>query len=155
MRVLLLCCACALLAAAQKYSGPRPAKTDVPYLVHADSLAETESTEAKEQKKKDDILYVIAGANSPARTPLASPVFLVQAQKLDVNALQLFKLEPRNGEREILFRNKKSGNPRPIRMDVKPLGSGLFRMEVDESLAPGEYSLTPQGSNQVFCFQVY
>jgi hypothetical protein len=26
---------------------------------------------------------------------------------------------------------------------------------VSESLAPGEYSLTPEGSNQVFCFQVY
>jgi len=26
---------------------------------------------------------------------------------------------------------------------------------VSESLEPGEYSLSPEGSNQVFCFQVF
>ena len=32
---------------------------------------------------------------------------------------------------------------------------GLHKMEVDESLEPGEYSLSPEGSNRVFCFKVF
>ena len=34
---------------AQKYNGPTPAKADVPYLIHADSLVETETVDAKEE----------------------------------------------------------------------------------------------------------
>ena len=70
------------LLPAQKYSGPRPAKPDIPYLVHADTLVDTEVTEAKEEKKKDDITYAVAGASSPAKTPLAGPVFIFEADKL-------------------------------------------------------------------------
>lgn len=139
---------------AQKYTGPRPEKSDVPYLVHADSLVETEVKEAREQTKKDDITYVVAGANSPARTPLASPILLVQADKLSVDRLTLYKLESKNGQREITFRKKKQ-NVRPIRLNVTPLGENLFRIEVEESLSAGEYSLTPEGSNQVFCFAIF
>ena len=74
------------LAAMQQYTGPRPPKPDIPYLLHANNLIETEAAEAKEQPRKDDILYVIAGANSAARTPLASPVLLLQT---DVRAWSL------------------------------------------------------------------
>jgi hypothetical protein len=44
---------------------------------------------------------------------------------------------------------------RPRRLNVKPLGGSLYRIEVDESLENGEYGLSPADSNQVFCFQVY
>jgi hypothetical protein len=140
---------------AQKYTGPRPAKPDVPYLLHADTLVETESAEAKEEAKKDDILYVVAGANSPVKTPLASPILLLQSEKLQADRLQLFKLESRNGRREILFSRKKKQTAKPLMLEVKRLAEGLFRVEVDQSLENGEYSLTPEGSNQVFCFSVY
>jgi hypothetical protein len=40
-------------------------------------------------------------------------------------------------------------------MEVTRLDGGLYKIEVDESLEKGEYSLTPEGSNQVFCFQVF
>jgi hypothetical protein len=143
------------LAAMQKYTGPRPPKADVPYLLHADNLVATEVAEAKEQPRKDDILYIVAGAGSPVKTPLASPILLLQAEKLDPGQLQLYKLDSRNGQREILFRKKKNNNPRPIRLETTRLGSdNLYRIEVDESLENGEYSLTPEGSNQVFCFAV-
>jgi len=38
---------------------------------------------------------------------------------------------------------------------VTRLDSDLYRIEVGESLEPGEYSLSPEGSSQVFCFQVF
>jgi hypothetical protein len=152
-RFLLLACAVVLTASAQKYAGPHPPKADLLYLKHADNLVPTEAVEAKEEKKKDDILYVIAGANSSAKTPLASPIFLLQADKLVPARLQLFKLDSKNGRREILFSPKHP--PKAIRVDVTRLATDLYRIEVNDSLEPGEYSFSPEGSNQVFCFQVY
>ena len=154
-RVLALLVGAAALATAQKYDGPRPPKPDVPYLKHATNLVATEVSEAKEEKgKKDEVTYAIPGATSSARTPLASPIFLLQSEKLTAQSLALYKLESRNGRREITASSKKP--MQPIRVEVTRLdGSGLYRLEVVESLEPGEYSLSPEGSNQVFCFQVY
>jgi len=140
---------------AQKYSGPRPAKPDVPYLVHADSLMDTEVSEAKEEKKKDDITYVVAGASSPAKTPLAGPVFIFEAEKLSADKIQLYKFEVKNGRREVWFSHKGKPSSRPRRLNVTSLGGNLYKIEVDESLENGQYGLTPEDSNQVFCFQVF
>jgi hypothetical protein len=38
---------------------------------------------------------------------------------------------------------------------VKPLEGKLYRVEANETLENGEYALSPDGSDQVFCFQVY
>jgi|SRR5215472_16684541 hypothetical protein len=154
-RVLMLVTAAAA-AVAQKYDGPRPAKPDIPYIRHAESLLATEVTDAMEEHRKDDILYVVSGPASTVKTPLASPILLFQSDKIGPDKLQLFKLETKNGRREILFSHKKKQTAMPIRIDVTKLSSeGLYRIEVVSSLDKGEYSLTPDGSNQVFCFQVY
>jgi hypothetical protein len=151
---------CALLALAfvssgQKYTGPQPPKPDLPYLVHADNLVATEPAEAKEEDRKDEILYTISGATSPAATPLSSPVFLIRAEQIAPDKLEIYKLESKNGRREILFQRKKKQVARPIRCTVNRLGENLYKLEVDESLANGEYSITPSGSNQTFAFRVY
>ena len=143
----------AAIASAQKYKGPRPEKTDVPYLLHADSLVETEAAEAKEEARKDDKVYRVSGASSPVKTPLAGPIFILKTDKLEPSRLELYKLQSTGGGREIVFSKKKQ--PRRIRLAVSRLEEGLFRLEVEESLENGEYSLTPAESNQVFCFQVY
>jgi hypothetical protein len=141
-------------AFAQKYDGPRPPKPDVPFLKHADNLVPTEVVQAKEEKRKDDTLYTIEGQNSSAKTPLSEPIFLLQSEKLLPDKLQLFKLDTKNGHREILL-SKRRG-PMPIRVEVTRLSSdNLYKLEVDEQLVPGEYSLSPEGSNQVFCFAVF
>jgi hypothetical protein len=155
IRCLALCFAAAFAAAAQNYTGPLPPKADLPYLKHAENLVPTEVLEAQEEKgKKDDVTYVIAGAASSARTPLASPIFLLETDKLVAAKLALYKLETRNGRREITFAPKKQ--PKAIRVELTHLNTGkLYRLEVEESLEPGEYGLSAEGSNQVFCFQVY
>jgi hypothetical protein len=38
---------------------------------------------------------------------------------------------------------------------VTPLGGHLYKIEADEHLDDGEYSLSPNDSNTVFCFAVY
>jgi hypothetical protein len=55
-----------------------------------------------------------------------------------------------------LFSHKKKQTAKPIRIDVMKLSSdNIYQIEVNDSLEKGEYSLSPDGSNQVFCFQVY
>ena len=152
-QVLPLLLAAAFAASGQKYTGPKPPKPDLPYLKHAEQLVPTEPAEAKEEKKKDDSLYTIAGANSSAKTPLAEPIFIYQSEKIPPENLQLYKLESKAGHREILFPKKKP--PEPIRVEVTRLDGNLYRLEVYNGLEPGEYSLSPKDSNAVFCFQVF
>jgi hypothetical protein len=140
--------------AAQTYTGAMPPKPDLPYLLHADELVATEGTEAKQTDTKDGTTYTIPGSASPVKTPLASPIFLIKADKLVADKLQLFALRPAGNRREITFSRKKK-NPESYTFTVKPLGSNVYRMEVNESLPKGEYSLTPGDSNLAFCFAVY
>lgn len=138
------------------YAGPRPPKADVPYLLHANNLVETEAVEAKEEPgKKDETTYVIAGASSPVKTPMAEPIFLVETDKLNAERLELYRLDVKNGRREITINQKKRKGPRQFRVLVTRLADHLYKVEASESLENGEYSLSPSDSNRAFCFQVY
>jgi hypothetical protein len=141
------------LLLAQNYTGPSPAKADIPYLLHASKLIATEQIEAKETRLKDGSTYTMDGDHSPVRTPLASPIFLFKADKVNAEQLQLFQLESAAGHREITFSKKK--NPQSFTFTVKKLAGPLYRLEVNESLPAGEYSISPPDSNQTFCFTVF
>jgi hypothetical protein len=134
------------------YDGPRPPKADLPYLKHASNLVATEAGDAKEQKQKSDTIYVVEGAASTVETPLASPIFIFKSDKIAPEKFGLYKFDVKGGNREIVFGPKKQ--PKGIRLEVTRLDKGLYKLEVGESLDPGEYSLSPEGSNQVFCFRV-
>jgi len=153
---LTLCCAVCLLAQ-NKYTGPRPTKADVPYLLHASNLISTEVGEAKEESRKDELANVMRGASSPARTPLAEPIFLLLSDKIAPEKLELYKTTVKNGNREVTIPSnpKKRREMRPIKLSFTKLETGLYRLEVNEELENGEYCLSPSGSMQVFCFQVY
>jgi len=155
LRPLLLLFVSAVVLLGQKYTGPQPEKADLPYIIHADSLVPTEALEAKEETRKDEIVYVIEGATSSAATPLASPAFLVRVEELAPDKLEIYKLESKSGHREILFSRKRKQIARPVQCTVSRVGESLFKLEVDQSLEKGEYSITPNGSNTVFCFRVY
>jgi hypothetical protein len=146
-----------LLAQAQKYTGPVPPKADVPYLLHADKIVELEAGTAQEEKKKDDTLYTLPGAGAAnARTPMAEPIFVMKAEKIAPDQMALYKLDVRNGRREVLIpRVPKKNSTRPIRTLANKLEGNLYKIEAQEFLENGEYCLSPSGSNQVFCFSVY
>lgn len=146
---------CSFGAWAQKYNGPRPPKPDVLYLVHASHLVETEVQEAQQENKKDETTFVIPGSSSPARTPLAEPIFLLLSDRIQPDRLELYKLEVKNGRREVTMGRKAKHGGRPLRIAITPLGDRLYRVEADEPLEDGEYSVSPSDSNHVFCFQIY
>lgn len=142
--------------AAEKYTGPRPAKADVPYLLHADNLVETEIGAAKEESRKDATVAIMAGASSPVKTPLAEPIFLFKSSRISPDKLAAYKLEVKNGAREVTVSHKKAKNvAKPIYLNVTKLDEGLYKIEVDQPLENGEYTLSPEGSNDTFSFQIY
>jgi hypothetical protein len=148
--------ACAALAAAQsKYTGPKPEKVDIPYLKHASKLIPLEVNEAKEEMRKDQQWAIVKGSSSNVRTPLAEPFFIMEQAKINASVFELYRVEPKNGQRELMIGTKKKGGAKPLKIMVSPLGERLYRIDVNDTLDNGEYCLSPQGSNQVFCFQVY
>ena len=151
MRTSLLILLAAGFAFGQKYTGPHPPKPDMVYLVHADNLIPTEETEATQDKQK----YVVGGSSSPARTPLAEPIFLIDADKIQPQSLELYKLDVKGDKREVTLSQRRTRGTHVLRLTVTPLEGRLYKIEADEELENGEYALTPNGSNTVFCFQVY
>ena len=147
----------AALAFAADYRGPRPQKTDTLYLQHADNLVELETVTAKREAKKDDSLYSVPGASSPARTPLAEPIFLLKADRITPESVELYKFDVKNGHRELILSNQRrrgKGN-HAFYLSVTRLEQGLYKIEASEPLENGEYGLSPTSSDQVFCFSIY
>ena len=142
---------------ADKYTGPVPPKPDVPYLLHASNLVETETGQARQENRKNEATFVVSGAASPARTPLAEPIFIIDARNVSPDRMELYRLDVKNGNREVSLaqQGRRRGGNRPVHMQVIPLGNRLFRVEVDEPLENGQYALTPAGDNRVFCFEIY
>lgn len=152
-RILLaLTLAAVSLAAAEKYTGPVPPKPDVPYLLHASNLVETEVAQAQQGKKSDT--FIISGASSSARTPLAEPIFIINAQQIQPEGIELYRLEVKGGNREVVLGGGRRGS-HALHLAVKPLGGNLYRVEADEPLEDGEYALSPSGDNRAFCFEIY
>lgn len=158
MRVVLLTALAAVaFAQSEKYRGPRPPKTDVPYLLHANKLVELDSGEAQQSDRKDETVYTVAGATAQARTPMPEPIFVIAAEKIAPDKLDLFRMTvSRSGARELAIPKKpKRDSPRPVRMTAAKLEGNLYKLEAQEFLENGEYCMSPQGVNAVFCFTVY
>jgi len=161
MRTLLLLTAflLALPMAAQstgkRKSGlPDPPKKDVPYIIHADLLLETEVGEAKQETRNNEQLAAIPGPGAAVKTPLAGPEFLFESETIAPEKLELYKLVSKNGRREVVLLRKKKPVSQPIRLSVFRIHDKLFKIRVYDSLEPGEYALSPEGSNAVFSFAV-
>jgi hypothetical protein len=139
----------------EKYAGPVPPKKDIPYLLLADKLVATEMVTASQSSEKNEDIFVVPGETSPARTPLAEPIFLLSAERLTPANLGLFRFEVTGGKRQITISKKKGKGPRAYHTSVRALAPNLFRIEAAEYLDIGEYSLSPEGENTAFCFTVF
>ena len=145
----------AALMFGQKYSGPKPPKPDLPYLVHADNLVPTEAGDAKEEGKKNEPVYTFPGTSSSARTPLAEPIFILDSDSIRPDSVELYRMDVRSGHREVKVSGGSRRNGKALRLSVTKLDRGLYKLEASETLDPGEYVLSPTGGNHVFCFEVY
>ncbi len=131
---------------AQEYHGPPPPKADTPYLLHAENLYETEHAVAREEDRKKETAYVVDGAASPVRTPLAEPIFIMLADKIEPQSLKLYEMTVEDGHREIAFPKKIGKNtPRAHYITFRRLeDEGVYWVEVNEYLDNGQYCLSPE-----------
>lgn len=142
--------------AQSKYTGPRPDKADVVYLRHVDKLIETETGQATQSEEKNKTVYRVSGASSSVRTPMAEPIMLFKSEKTNPDKLTMYRMTVEGGQRVLVFPSKPGkDSPKPIYMIVTPLDRGLFKLEVNEFIDDGEYCLSPEGSNAVYCFSTY
>lgn len=141
----------------EKYSGPRPPKADVPYLLHANKLVELDAATAQQSERKDDTVFSVPGTASKAQTPLPEPIFLISAEKVSPDKLDMYRMTAaKSGMRELAIPKKqRRDSPRPVRMTASKLDGNLYKLEAQEFLENGEYCMSPQGSNSVFCFAVF
>lgn len=143
--------------AQQKNAGPKPTKTDLPYLLEAEKLVPTDAQPAA--RSKDDQTITVDGTTSSARTPLPEPVFLFSQGQIDAAQFELFHFQVVSGHRQWT----KGAEDRPdnnapedtIRLTLRPMGQGVVRIEAAEMLDPGEYALIPRGQKTAFCFTVF
>jgi hypothetical protein len=149
----------ALPAAAQKkYTGPRPPKPDALFLIQGGNLLPVETGEARESQGKNETNYAVDGAASQTKTPIPEPVFLFQSDKINPERLSLFRMETKGGQRTLSLPadpRRRKDNSRPLFILVTPLENRLFKVEVNEPLDNGEYCLSPEGTNTVFCFSEF
>jgi hypothetical protein len=143
------------LIAGMEYAGPRLPRKDTVYLVHADQLIATEASVARQQTTANEITYIVSGESSTARTPLARPTLLIEAENLTADKFRLFPLDVRNGHHELNFHYKGRGGAFPRRADIANTAADIGRIDVLDSLSAGEYALSPDGVNDVFCFEVF
>jgi hypothetical protein len=156
MRTAILVSIASAVLWAQDYKGPEPPKADIPYLLHASRLIETEVQRANQEDRRNETLFWVSGESSPARTPLAEPIFIMKAERLKPESIEMYRFEVKNRRRELTLKNNpKAGDARPLHLTVTRLRDNLYRIEASEVLPNGEYSLSPSGTNDVFCFQVY
>jgi len=142
--------------AQSKYTGPRPDKADVVYLQHVDKLIETETGQATQSEEKNKTVYRVPGASSPVRTPMAEPILLFKSDRINPDKLTMYRMTVEGGQRVLSFPSKPGkDSPKPVYTIVTPLDRGLFKIEVNEFIDDGEYCLSPEGSNAVYCFSTY
>jgi hypothetical protein len=152
------CCLIAFTLRADSIPVPTPPKPDLPYLVMADDLVPTEPIVAKtetrnEGKKSQEATYWVAGEHSSAKTPLASPIFAFKRKDVDIEKFEVYPFTIRNGRREVTFSSRKDVTRYTLTITL--IKDDVYRMEVNESLPAGEYAITPNGSDQVYCFGVF
>lgn len=140
-----------------KYSGPRPSQKDLPYLLEAQRLIATEPEPATESKSKEGKGFSVPGTSSSARTPLPEPIFLLAPGKINAEQLALYRLQVNNGQREAVLNQPSDDedNPEDLRLTLRILDQGLYRIEASHMLDPGEYALKAPNNNTAFCFTVY
>jgi hypothetical protein len=141
-------------------AGPKPDKKDVPYLVHANTLVQTEVAKPSAADSPEGSRYTVPGETSLARTPLALPIFLLDAVDIKPEKIRLIRMTAKNGHREATFLKRpgppslSQTNDAPILLTVTNLGGGLYRFETVNEIENGEYALVA-GADQFFCFTVF
>jgi hypothetical protein len=99
-------------------------------------------------------VYRVQGPRSPVRARQGDRiVFVVRLNPGgDPHQFQLYRLESRMGYRQT--QPTMGGTPPSLPVTVKRIGDSLYEISPARALYPGEYAVSPMGSNESYCFGV-
>ena len=148
------------LLAIDKYDGPRPRKKDVLYVVHADNLTGDGGGNGKPNLRISDVNHLFGPGAASASSHTTGRAHLLMAP--DENhpgqlGVCIDSMSGTAGERFCITGKKRRLSLKQFsrHLSLRSLEHGLTRIEASEPLDPGEYSISPEGSNTAFCFSVY
>ena len=144
--------------AQQKSSGPKPPKSDLPYLLEAEKLIPTDAQQVTRSGAKNDETITVNGTTSSARTPLPEPIFLFAPGQINASDFELIQFQVVNGKRQWKKGQPTNSGDEPepvLRLTLRPVGEGVIRIEAAAMLNPGQFALVPRGKNTAFCFTVF
>src|ERR1035437_9191913 len=94
------------LAAQTKKPLPKPHRKDALYIVHAATLVQTEIVRPAPKDTGDSTTWSIPGESSLAKTPLALPIFTIDAATVTPEKLQLYQFEIKGAHRELTLKKR-------------------------------------------------
>jgi hypothetical protein len=100
-------------------------------------------------------VYRIRGARSPVRVRQGDRiVFVIRMRPGDdpPRQFQLFRLESRMGYRQT--QPVMGGMPQSLPVMIRNIGGSLYEITPTHPLYPGEYAMSPAGSNESYCLGV-
>ena len=118
-------------------------------------MVQTEVASSDPQDTPEGTRYSLSGETSLARTPLALPIFMLDAVEIKPEKIRLMRLTAKAGHRETMAPRTPNPDDPPILLTVTNLGGGLYKFEVVNEIENGEYALNVAGTNKFFCFTVF
>jgi len=133
-----------------------PEQTGVVYFrASSGGLTPLERTQAVERRRGSTQYWEMPNAHSPVRLKAAPEMqFVVRlAQGTDPESFGLYPMAVANNARRTQNQPGRRGGPVTVEFDAKKTGDSVFTFTV-RGLAAGEYSFSPSGSNDAYCFGV-
>jgi len=137
-----------------------PNQTGVPFLRGASGFISLERTYAMQVRNNGmygmgPTVYRIQGPQSPVRVREGDKiVFVVRLNSRDdPRRFELYQLESRMGYRQT--QPSMGGGPPPgLPVTINKISDSTYEITPARQLYPGEYSFSPMGSNESYCFGV-
>jgi hypothetical protein len=118
-------------------------------------LTPLERNQAAEKRKGSVQYWEMPSAKSPVRVKSAPELqFVVRLPEgTDIESYSLYPITTAGGARRTETAPGRKGGPVTLPFDSKKAGDSTYTLTIQD-LAVGEYSFSPSGSNDAFCFGV-
>ncbi len=118
-------------------------------------LIPLERNQAAEKRRGSVQYWEMPSAKSPVRVKSAPALeFVVKLPEgIDIESYSLYPMTSASGARRTETAPGRKGGPVTLPFDSKKAGGSTYTLTIQD-LATGEYSFSPSGSNDAFCFGV-
>ena len=137
----------------------RPAEPEQAGVVYfrgaSGELTPLERNQAAERRRGSAQYWEMPSARSPVRLKTAPQMqFVLRVPEgIDPESYSLYPMAAANGARRTESQPGRKGGPVTLPVDIAKVSGSTYTLTVKD-LAAGEYSFSPSGSNEAYCFGV-